>query len=99
MSETVFATSRWRSAPSCENDLCLGDMGNYWQKQLWLTRRLRGPYAEFPFQPGNKFGGEGLEKGMTLWAHYSVAVSIRQYSAVVKTPSLGGQSFSLRALS
>ena len=21
-------------------------MGNYWQKQLWLTRSLRGPYAD-----------------------------------------------------
>ena len=81
MSETVFATSPWRSAPSCENDLCLGDMGNYWQKQLWLTRRLRGPYADLTWilasNPETKFGGEGLEKGMTLWAHYSVAVSIR----------------------
>ena len=26
--------------------LALGGMGNYWQKQLWLTRSLRGPYAD-----------------------------------------------------
>ena len=42
---------------------------------------LRAAYADLTrilvSNPETKFGGEGLEKGMTLWAHYSVAVSIR----------------------
>ena len=74
----VFVTSRWRSAPSCENDLRLGDMGNYWQKPLWLTRRLRGPYADFAFQPGNKvcLDAKVLKKRYNSTVLYSAAVSI-----------------------
>ena len=49
VSETVLETSRCRSVLSCENDLCLGARGNYWKKQLWLTRSLRGAYANFVF--------------------------------------------------
>ena len=60
MSDTVFVKTRWRSWPRSENGLDLGDMGNYWQKHLWLTRCLREAYAVLTRMLGNNFAKYSL---------------------------------------